>query len=63
MRKKKLLIDQTSPFLTCKEIMQQNIAKQLFNIKYDQMEFNDLLSGGEFIESYNKTSRKRGREM
>jgi hypothetical protein len=44
-----------------REQLQRNLAKQLFNVKYDLMEFNDLLSEDHFLESYNKTSRKKGR--
>lgn len=35
----------------------------LFNIKYDRGELGDLLEDTQFIESYNNTSRRNGREM
>ena len=43
--------------------MAKNLKTQLFNVKYDLMEFNDLLHENAFIESYNSTSRKKGRQM
>lgn len=49
--------------MTHKERLQMNLRKQLFNVQYDLMEFNDLLIDDRFIESYNKTSRKKGRQM
>jgi len=40
------------------------LAYSLFNVKYDLMEFNDLLDDDRFVESYNCPSRlTKGREM
>ena len=49
--------------MTHKEILEENLKNQLFNVKYDLMEFNDLLGDERFIESYNSTSRVKGRQM
>ena len=55
------LLDKYS--MTHKEILQENLKNQLFNVKYDLMEFNDLLTDEKFLESYNRTSRVKGRQM
>lgn len=39
------------------------LAESLFNVKYDLMEFNDLLDDDRFVESYNHPSRMKGRQM
>ena len=40
------------------------LAKSLFNVSYDVMEFNDLLFGDTtFVDSYNESSKKKGRYM
>ena len=42
-----------SYLLEHKEKMQMNLRNQLFSVKYDLMEFNDLLGDEDFLESYN----------
>ena len=39
------------------------LGKSLFNVSYDVMEFSDLLGDEKFIDSYNESSRKKGRHM
>lgn len=39
------------------------LFEQITNVRYDLMEFNDLLQDDRFIESYNKISSKKGMRM
>lgn len=53
----------SSPYLDPKEARLKALKNQMYNVKYDLMEFNDLLQEETFLESYNSTSRKKGRQM
>ena len=63
MRKRSQILAMDKPVKSHHEKMQENLRNQLFNVKYDLMEFNDLLGDENFIESYNCTSRVKGRQM
>ena len=39
------------------------LAESLFNVKYDKMEFNDLLDDDSFVQSYNNSSKMKGLRM
>ena len=41
------------PLVSHKQKMQKNLRDQLFNVKYDLMEFNDLHEDKRFLETYN----------
>ena len=53
MLKRAQILALDKPLITHKEKMQMNLRNQLFKVKYDLMEFNDLLGDEDFLESYN----------